>query len=181
MSDAFRNFLGRIGLVVDGNGGLTLPNLTVTTMLINQGVSVNAPINVTTSTLVLTDALHSGRIVTINRAAGCAMTLPAATGSGATFTIIVGTTITSIGLTVKVANVSDAMIGNQFSISDNSAAVLGYVAAANSDDTITFNGTTQGGYAGDIIQIRDVATNQFQVLIHNKATGTEATCFSATV
>lgn len=154
--------------------------------VINSGLpdgqsQVNPTLVTAAATLALTLADHSQRTILQNSVTGCAMTLPAATGSGALFKIVVGKTITSVGLTVKAANASDAFIGNQFVISDGAAAVLGYIASANTDDTVTFNGTTTGGYAGDQIVIQDVNVNQWQVLVHNKGTGTEATCFSATV
>lgn len=163
---------------------------TQTTSLAGQGLqtalpdgvtSYSPPIAVTATTLTMTLADHAGQIVYQNSAAGSTFTLPNATGSGAIYTIVVGTTITSNGLIVKVKRAADTMSGNQFSISDNSAAVLGYVASSGTDDTITLNGTTTGGYAGDQIILKDVAANKWQALVHNKATGTEATCFSNTV
>lgn len=166
--------------------GLYNSSNTALTGVINAGLpdgqsQVNPTLIVTSTTLALTAADHSQRTILQSAATGCAFRLPAATGSGALFKIVVGTTITSVGLTVKAANASDAFIGNQFVISDGAAAVLGYIASANTDDTVTFNGTTTGGYAGDQIVLQDVNTNQWQVLVHNKGTGTEATCFSATV
>lgn len=139
------------------------------------------PTTTTATTLTLTAALHSGKTVVQNSAAGCTMTLPAASGTGALFKIVVSTTITSNGLIIKVANASDALVGNAFTVSDGAAAVLGYIASANSDDTVTLNGTTTGGYAGDQVVLQDIATNRWQVLVLTKSTGTEATPFSATV
>lgn len=139
------------------------------------------PVTVTAATLAMTLADHAGKIIYQNSATGSTFTLPNATGSGAVYTIVVGTTITSVGLIVKVARAADTMSGNQFSISDNSAAVLGYIAVSGTDDTITFNGTTMGGYAGDQIILRDLAANKWQALVQNKGTGSEASCFSNTV
>lgn len=142
---------------------------------------LNPPLITTAATLSLTAAAHSQRTILQNVVTGCAFTLPAATGSGALFKIVIGKTITSVGVTIKVANAADAMIGNAFTVSDGAAAVLGYIASANTDDTITLNGTTTGGYAGDQVVLQDVNTNQWQVLVMTKSTGTEATPFSATV
>lgn len=135
----------------------------------------------TTATLAVTADLHANRVVNLARAAGVAVTLPAATGTGNVYTFIIGTSVTSNSTTIKVANTSDAMQGRAFVISDNAAAVLGYNAVAGTSDTITFNGTTTGGLIGDLVQIMDMATNVFQVNILSTATGTEATPFSATV
>lgn len=143
--------------------------------------SYSAPVTTTATTLAITAASHAGKVIVQNAVTGCLMTLPNATGSGAVYTIVVGASITSVGLVVKVARAADHIYGNQFSISDGSAAVLGYVASAGTDDTITFDGSTTGGYVGDQIVLKDIAANYWQALVHNKATGTEASCFSNTV
>ena len=132
------------------------------------------------ATLVCNRDTHAGRAVVINAAAGCAVTLPNATGTGSVYRFIIGTTITSNSTTIKVNNATDVMSGRAYVISDNSAAVLGYATAASSD-TITLDGTTTGGYAGDMIDIIDAIAGTFQVVVHTKATGTEATPFSASV
>lgn len=143
------------------------------------GAIVAAPVNATASTLTVTAADHAGRVVTLNRAGGIAVTLPQATGSGAVYTFIVGTTFTS-SATIKVPDASTVFRGRCFTISDGAAAVLGYATAADSD-TITFNGTSSGGYLGDHVIITDMATNVFGVLVLSASTGSETSPFSATV
>ena len=137
-------------------------------------------VNVTAATLTVTLAAHDKKFITLNRAAGIGVTLPAAAGTGAVYVFFLNTTVTSNSTTIKVANSSDVMTGFANVISDNSAAMLGYKAGAT-DDTITLNGTTTGGIKGDLIVVRDVATNLFHVQVFTSATGTEATPFSATV
>lgn len=166
-------------LTVAGNetvtGGLTV------TAGITGAVLGQTPVDVTAATVTITAASHGGRVVTLNRAAGIAVTLPAASGSGAAYNFVIGTTVTSNSTTIKVANSSDAMTGTAYVVSDDAGApVKGYRTAAT-DDTITFNGTTTGGLKGDIVRVRDVATNLFAVEVLSAATGTEATPFSATV
>lgn len=143
-------------------------------------VLATAPVNTTASTLAVTQATHAGRMVTLNRAAGIAVTLPAASGSGSVFEFLIGTTITSNSTTIKVANASDTMTGTAYVVSDGAAAVLGYRTGA-SDDTITLNGTTTGGLKGDIVRLVDAAANLYAVTVLSAATGTEVTPFSATV
>lgn len=143
-------------------------------------VMATPPVAVTGATLTCNRDVHGGRVTAINAAAGCAVTLPNATGTGSEYRFFIGTTITSNSTTIKVNNATDVMSGRAFVISDNSAAVLGYATAAT-DDTITLNGTTLGGYAGDMIEIIDAYPGIFQVKVLTKATGTEATPFSATV
>ena len=143
----------------------------------NNGLVTN-----TTATLTVTAALHAGKVVVLNRAAGIAVTLPAAAGTGNVYRFINQTTISSNSTTIKVANASDAFIGFSNVISDDAGGpAKGFIASAGTDDTITLNGTTTGGYAGDYVEIRDIATNVFSVQVYGKATGTEATPFSATV
>jgi len=143
-------------------------------------VMATPPVAATGATLTCTRDVHVGRVTVINAAAGCAVTLPNATGTGSVYRFMIGTTVTSNSTTIKVNNATDVMSGRAYVISDNSAAVLGYATAASSD-TITFDGTTTGGYAGDIVEITDAIAGTFLVEVHTKATGTEATPFSATV
>ena len=142
-------------------------------------VTATPPIT-TTASIVCSREVHAGRTITINAAAGCAVTLPAATGTGSVYRFFIGTTITSNSTTIKVANATDVMSGRAYVISDGAAAVLGYATAAT-DDTITLNGTTLGGFAGDLIEIIDAIAGTYLVSVNTKATGTEATPFSATV
>lgn len=144
------------------------------------GGTANAPVNVTASTVTLSAAAHGGRTTTLNRAAGIAVTLPAATGSGVKFELIVGTTITSNTTTIKVANASDTMAGNAIQSQDGGATLQMWEAAA-ADDTVTMDGSTRGGLKGDIVRLTDIATNLWLVEVIQAATGTEATPFSATV
>jgi len=151
-------------------------------MAINYGnVSLPvAPINATASTLAVTKDVHAGKLVTLNRAAGIAVTLQPATGSGALYRFFVGTTITSNSTTIKVANASDTMVGGAIVMQDSGSTVIAF-EAATTDDTITFNGSTTGGIKGDIVVVEDVAANLWRVELLVSGTGTEATPFSATV
>ena len=146
----------------------------------NGAVLSTTPVSATGATLTCTKDAHAGRTIVISAVAGCAVTLPAATGTGSVYRIIIGSTITSNSTTIKVANTTDVMSGRAFVISDNTAAVLGFATGATSD-TITLNGTTLGGLIGDHIEIIDAIAGTFAVRVFTAATGTEATPFSATV
>lgn len=138
-----------------------------------------APINLTASkTLTGSD---SGTVITANAAAGMTLTLPAASGSGRVYDIIVGTTVTSNNLIVQVANASDVMTGQALFASDNAADAAISFETASTSDTITMNGSTKGGIKGDRIRLQDVAANLWAVQVIGSATGTEATPFSAAV
>lgn len=140
-----------------------------------------APVNVTGTTLAVTQAAHSGRIVTVSAAAPIAITLPQATGTGSAYKFQMQVVATATGHTIKVGNATDVMQGVSWVFSDNAAnAVIAFPTTATSD-TITLNGTTLGGIVGDLIEIIDVKTGFFSVRLHVQATGSEATPFSATV
>lgn len=148
---------------------------------INRACDVSTRIvDATASTLAVTLASHDSKTVTLNRAAGIAVTLPAAAGTGARFRFIVGTTVTSNSTTIKVANSSDTMVGMVSQAADSGNTVNTY-EIGGTDDTITLNGTTTGGIKGDLIEIEDIANNLFYVRVTQSATGTEATPMSATV
>lgn len=138
------------------------------------------PINVTSATLTLTKEAHSGTTITVNRAAGSTLTLPASTGDGSIFEIVIGTTVTSNSVIVQVANSSDIMSGVAWQAADGGSTSNAWETGA-SDDTITMNGSTTGGIKGDRIVLKDVSANLWTVSIFGAATGTEATPFSAAV
>lgn len=137
-------------------------------------------VNATASTLTVTNATHAGRIITLNRAAGIAVTLPVASASGARFTFIIGTTITSNTTTIKVPDAAGTMTGVAMWLKDSADTIDGFETAGTTD-TVTLNGTTTGGILGDCVELIDIAANQWYVRVTGSATGTEATPFSATV
>jgi hypothetical protein len=139
-----------------------------------------APPVVTAATATVTPSLHAGRTVVLDRAAGQALTLPAATGSGQSYRFFLKTTITSNATTIKVANATDVMAGLAIVANDGGDTASIFETAADSD-TISFNGNTTGGIIGATVEIEDVAAGLFAVRVIGAATGTEATPFSATV
>jgi hypothetical protein len=136
------------------------------------------PVAVTASTYTVT-AADSGSIINLNRAAGIAVTLPAASGTGNVFRFYIGTSITSNTTTIKVANSSDVM-GGVATIGSSGGTSLS-TGTTTTSDTITFNGSTQGGLIGSYVEVRDVQTNLFQVQVHGVGSGVAITPFSATV
>lgn len=154
--------------------------------LVTKGATrdADAVVNVTASSVTIKPQTHAGKTVTLNRAAGIAVTLPAATGSGAEYEFLVGTTVTSNTTTIKVANATDTMIGSAVLAQDSADTMVQFDHAADTD-TITFNGTTTGGLVGARITVRDIkldgSTAKWLVNVFSSATGIEATPFSATV
>ena len=133
-----------------------------------------------TASVTLTSASNAGRTMNLNVASGATVTLPAASGTGNIYRFFVQTTVTSNSYVIQVASSSDTMSGVAIvaNDTDNSASI--FETAADSD-TITFNGTTTGGILGATVEIQDVASNKFSVVVRGAATGSEATPFSAAV
>jgi len=143
-----------------------------------------APINYTASATLT--AYEANAVTTVNAAAGLTLTLPAATGTGRRYDIILGTTVTSNSVIIKVASATDWMAGNIWVATDNASDVTiafetATGALASRSDTITLNGTTTGGVAGDRFTLIDLASGQWGITGWTSATGTEVTPFSAAV
>lgn len=150
-----------------------------------QGVS--SVVSVTASTTIA-PASHAGKTIVVNAAAGLTLTLPAATGSGAKYRIVIGTLITSNSFVLAVANGSDYFKGVATVKADDAASTLiGWSTAdsgtvATESDTLTWNRTTTGTcIVGDSVEVEDIATNVWAIRTLNKASGSEATPFSAAV
>lgn len=126
------------------------------------------------------DEKHSGRVLTLNAAAGLTVTLPAATGTGNHFRFFIGTTVTSNSIVIQVASSTDTMAGLAVVAQDAADTLVGWETAADTD-TITFNGSTTGGILGDMVELIDVESAVWYVKILGSATGVEATPFSAAV
>lgn len=137
-------------------------------------------VSVTSATLTARVDAHAGVPVVLNRAAGITVTLPAASGSGASFDFILQTAVTSNSTIIRVANSTDVMVGNAILAQDAGDTVVMFEAGATAD-TVTFNGTTTGGLAGARVRALDIASGIWAVEVISAATGTEATPFSATV
>lgn len=137
-----------------------------------------APVDCTTSTLTVTAALHAGKTVTLNRAAGITVTMPAASGTGNVYKFFVGTTVTSNADIIQAASASDIFQG-VVSVATDAAGVS--IPTGADSDTITMNGTTTGGVIGSFVELEDVASGVFKVSGGLVSTGAEATPFSAAV
>ena len=131
------------------------------------------------ATLTVTEALHDGKVIVVDRAAGSTLTLPAATGSGTKIHVVVKTTITSTNLIIQVVG-DDTMTGIAQIAQDAADTIVAFETAADSD-TITMNGSTKGGIKGDSIELIDIAADLWWVRVMASGTGTEATPFSAAV
>ncbi len=131
-----------------------------------------------TGNLTLTAATHGNRVLYYDDADGV-ITLPAASGSGYKYTIILKTAFT--GGTIQAASAADSFLGGINGVDNDADAAYAWKAEAN-DDTISGNGTATGGKAGDCYEFIDVASGLFYVSgFITQSGGAEATPFSAAV
>lgn len=156
-------------------GVLSIADVVVTATAAQINASVGGGVaNVTTATRTVTSA-DIGSIITLNRAAGIAVTLPAATGSGAVYKFFIGTTVTSNSTTITRAG-SDTMFGNAFVAQAGGDTVLAFEASGST--SISFNGTTSGGLKGTFITLTDVAAATWGVLINGSSAASGITPFA---
>ena len=131
-----------------------------------------------TGDLVLTAAAYGNRYLYYDDADGT-ITLPAATGTGYKYTIILKTAFTSG--TIQAASAADSFLGGINGVDDDADAAYAWKAETD-DDTITGSGTTTGGKKGDLYEFVDIATGLFFVSgFITQSGGSEVTPFSAAV
>jgi hypothetical protein len=128
-------------------------------------VNAAAPVSLTAG-VTLTPAAHAFRTLLINAAAGIAIVLPAATGSGNEYRGIFGTTLTSNATTVTAPAGSVlnglAIINNT---GDSSAATVDAYPTGASDEQLSFTASVGAGKAGDSFEITDVASGVYAVRV----------------
>ena len=146
----------------------------------NGFISGSGSVVTLSSDTTLTSASHAGRVMLLDKTDGLTVTLPAASGSGNVYKFFVKTTITSNNYVIQVASSDDTMSGIAVvaNDSDNTASVFETLAAS---DTITLDGSTTGGILGGMVELQDLYSGKYLVKIHQSATGSEATPFSAAV
>ena len=132
----------------------------------------------------ITTIEHAGRTLLLGEVGGNAqvtLTLPDATGSGATYKFVVSVTNTS-NYIIKVPDANNTIDGVITFLDMDGTAVTGYATTATSD-TITLNGTTTGGLLGDHIELVDILADKWHVrgCLRVPTSSNPATPFSATV
>jgi hypothetical protein len=136
-----------------------------------------AIVNTTATLLSLTQAAHANRTVT-NNSAAITITLPAATGTGDTYTIYQQTAATATS-SVYAAAGTDVLQGVAW-VSTTSTDNAEAFATSATSDKVSVNGTTTGGIVGDKWVFVDVASGKWNVQGYISQTGATATPFSAT-
>ena len=160
-----------------------MDGVTATAAEINNACDVSTRlVAVTAGTLSLTAALHANRVVTLETLTGTVLTLPAATGTGDVYTVVIKAAATSNAHIIQTSAGTEHMVGSLLTIdSDVNTTSLGWGVPTNTD-TITMNGTATGGKPGDTIILTDYEATNFTVSGHLKQSGgSEVTPFSAAV
>lgn len=133
-----------------------------TTGEINRNTDVSTRQVAAGALLSLTEALHDGKTIALDTAAGSVVTLPAPV-IGMRVRFLVTVKPTSNFHQVKVAAATDFLAGSA-NILDNDAAAQGaFIADGTADDNIQLNGTTKGGQVGDIIEIEGITATQWAI------------------
>ena len=133
-----------------------------------------------TATATINRKTHALTMLNLSAAAGMTLTLPASEGRGARYRFSVRTTVTSNNVIILVANSTDVMQGGLAMAQDAADTSVTFETLATSD-TISMNGSTRGGTAGDYIELEDVAAGFWVVRGWLTGSGVEVTPFSATV
>lgn len=119
--------------------------------------------------------IHDNRVLVLNAAAGLAVTLQAATGSGARYKFLIGTAISSNSTTVTRAG-SDVLHGYAI-VEDtgDSVATDAVVFPATGSSVFTF---PNGAAVGNWVEIEDVASGVWAVTGYLSGQGDATTPFS---
>ncbi len=121
-----------------------------------------APIGVGSS--VSATAVHAGATYLLDTAGGSTLTLPAATGTGNKYRVVVSVSTTSAAHKVLAASVSDFIVGAAIGQS-NAGAVLGFHSAAATNHSLQMpNAGSQpsGGIIGDSYEFTDIGANLWE-------------------
>lgn len=153
--------------------GLTVKEIAVA---VNKTVDsvVKGIINVTgaTKTLVAED---SGAVVTLNKADGIAITLPAA-AVGLKFTFLVQTAVSGGNVVISCAS-GDSFIGSYAACLVTAGTEL-FLFSGASYNTITLNGGTTGGDKGTYLELEAISDTLWLVSGVVQCTDAQAKAFS---
>jgi hypothetical protein len=135
--------------------------------VVRQFAALNPqPVSVT-GALTVTNALHVGRALLLNAAAGGQVDLPAATGSGDTYRFFVATSITSASWVFRTNVATGDVFAGGVSIDDTgdtgAVAAAAFFPAGASDEVLTLAFAATLGTIGAWVEFTDIKTGVFQV------------------
>jgi len=137
------------------------------------------PVVTLTAGATLTPAAHSNRTVVYDAAAGGALVLPAATGSGDVYRVRIKTALTGdLTVTAPAGTIlKGAALVND--IGGSAAATSDMFAAGASDEVFTFAFAIGGGKVGDYVEFEDIASGVYGVFAVLSGETDPATPFSS--
>lgn len=138
-----------------------------------EGTIAAVSLSVTTQTLRRISNLALWLRTTI--AATQTINLPASTGKGGYYRIFIGVTATGNKI-VRCNGATDTMQGQ----ASMAGGTPGSFATAANSNTITLNGSTQGGVLGTVVELWDVFPGVWSVQVNAIGTGVQVTPFSNT-
>ena len=140
----------------------TAPSRVFKSFLKAKNLNTKGPVSVTAATLTLDESTHNGRWVLLDASGGVAVALPAATGSGATYKLMVST---ASNATVISTTSAGTFFGGYVSndIGDSSAGLADFMPAAAGNNTLSPTTAGGGGLKGDWFQFVDVDVDEWLV------------------
>jgi len=146
----------------------------------NDGNSIpvgRANIVSVTAAATLDPETHGNRTAVVNVAAGAALVLPAATGGGDKYRVVIGTANSGGAVTVTTAS-GDILKGTAIinNTGDSTAATADAYAAGASDEVFTF--ATASG-VGDFAEFEDIADGVWAVFAVLQSQADPATPFTS--
>lgn len=160
----------------------TMSGILATTAELNRVADRSTRSVAAGGTLSVTEALHDGKTILLDTAAGSVCTLPAPT-VGMRVRFLVTVEPTSNFHQIKVAAATDFLAGQVNLLDADANAQTAYQADGTADDNIQLNGTTKGGQVGDWIEIEGITATQWAITgtLICKAGSNVADPFSAAV
>lgn len=159
---------------------VTLTSLTAVTFALLSLAPVAPQPSLNAGAALTLTAAHSGRPINLNTLSGSVVTLPAATGSGATFPITVTTTTTSGAHKILAASSSDFINGISTGFTGSTPKTFASAAATNHSIQMPFAGSQpSGGFIGDTFLVVDSAANLWTITGNYQAGTTPTTPYSA--
>lgn len=151
---------------------------------VNRAADVSTRLVVITATGAITEVAHEGKTCLLQEAGGNALvtlTLPAATGGGGRYRFVVNEVNTS-SYVIAAATGADIFTGCIIGNDGGGVTTTLRWQAGATDDTLTLNGTTQGGVTrGDWVEFEDIAADRWAVRGVVNQSGAEVTPFSDAV
>jgi hypothetical protein len=149
--------------------------------------SAGAVVSITAATLTLTQALHAGKKLILNKVDGIDLILPEATGTGDVYDITLGLALTSDTITITAADTTNcdfAGVCNSFDADNANIWEIFVAKQSDSYDIFTMDMTTQGGITigFDWVRFTDITADIFKVeaQLYTPAGSEPATPFSTT-